>query len=81
MSETTIAVIQKNTRDYLRLGLSTYKGHKLFFLRVWVLRRDGEWSPTQKGVTCGVAHLPAVIEALQAVYSEAKKVGMVPYDV
>ena len=79
MSETVIRAIPKNTREHIRVGLGEFKGHKLFSARVWVTKEDGTALPTQKGITCAVALLPAVIEGLQAPLDEARRTGVLPH--
>ena len=80
MSETIIATIPKNSREHIRIGLGDFKGHNLFSVRVWVNNANsGESLPTQKGLTAGVALLPAVIEALQATLKRAYDSGVLPH--
>ena len=78
MSEHIIATIPKNAREHLRVGLGTFKGYELFSVRVWVDKDDGTAIPTAKGVTCAVALLPAVIEALQSTLDHARRSGVLP---
>jgi membrane carboxypeptidase/penicillin-binding protein PbpC len=78
MIEQVIATIPKNSRECLRVGLGSFKGHELFSVRVWITTDDGKALPTQKGITCAVALLPPVIEALQATLNHARKTGVLP---
>jgi membrane carboxypeptidase/penicillin-binding protein PbpC len=78
MSETVVREIPKNSREHIRVGLGTFKGHELFSIRVWIAKDDGTALPTQKGITCAVALLPAVIDALQATLEHARKTGVLP---
>jgi len=45
---------------------------------VWADKGDGSSVPTPKGITCAVALLPAIIEALQASLDHARKSGVLP---
>jgi hypothetical protein len=76
--ESIIATIPKNTRENIRIGLGSFKGYELFSLRVWIDKDEGEPIPTSKGITCAVALLPAVIEALQTTLDHARKTGVLP---
>jgi len=78
MTETIVATIPKNSREYVRVGLGSFKGYELFSIRVWIQKDDGTHIPTQKGITCSVALLPPVIEALQSTLEEARKTGALP---
>jgi len=78
MSEHVIATIPKNVREHLRVGIGEFKGHQLFSVRVWADKGDGTSVPTPKGITCAVTLLPAVIEALEATLSHARKTGVLP---
>jgi hypothetical protein len=79
MSEQIIATIPKNARENIRVGLGTFKGYDLFSVRVWIAKDDGTALPTAKGLTAGVALLPAIIEALQATLDHARKSGVLPH--
>jgi hypothetical protein len=78
MSENIIATIPKNSREHIRVGLGSFKGHELFSVRVWIEKEDGTALPTQKGLTAGVVLLPSIIEALQATLAHARKIGVLP---
>lgn len=78
MTEHVVATIPKNSREHVRVGLGEFKGHQLFSVRVWVDKGDGAALPTQKGLTCAVALLPALIEAMQATLDHARKAGVLP---
>ncbi len=78
--ETIIANIPKNSREHIRIGLNEFNGHNLFSVRVWVNKAGGaDPLPTQKGLTAGVALLPAIIEALQATLKQAYDSGVLPH--
>jgi hypothetical protein len=80
MSETVIREIRKNAREHIRVGLGSFKGHELFSVRVWADKGDGTNVPTPKGITCAVALLPAIIEALQKTRAHARKVGVLAHE-
>ena len=46
MSEHIISTIPKNSRENVRVGLGSFKGHELFSVRVWITTDDGKTLPT-----------------------------------
>lgn len=77
-TDVPIAVIAKNSKEELRVGLSHWKGYDLVHLRVFADASNGgpERIPTKSGFGIQVAKLPALIEALQAALAEARSRGM-----
>ncbi len=49
-----------------RSSRSTFRGHRLADIRVWVERADGEFIPTRKGISLGVDLLPELADAVRA---------------
>jgi hypothetical protein len=43
--------IEKGRGEIIRIELSEYKGNTYLNLRVWYTDKDGEYKPTQKGVS------------------------------
>ena len=65
----------KNRDSEVRATLSIFKGHRYADLRVWTLDADDVDRPTKKGISVGVADLPklrAAVEALEAAAKEAR---------
>jgi hypothetical protein len=58
-----IAVIHKSEKHEIRVSLSKYRGRTFGDFRLWVLK-DGDWIPTRKGWTIGVAQLQELEEAI-----------------
>ena len=76
--EQTIATIEKNRMEEIRVGLSEYQGHDLVNLRIYANydAEDSERKPTKKGVTLRVEKLPELIAALQETQREAEAAGL-----
>ena len=76
--EKTIATIEKNQIEQIRIDLSEYCGHDLINLRTWANYDSptAEKRPTKKGFALRVALLPELIEALQAAEREARAAGL-----
>ena len=76
--EQTVAVIEKNRVEEIRIGLSQYQGHNLVSVRVWADPYAGEERiPTKKGITLAVTRLPELIAGLQAAEAAAREAGLI----
>uniref|UniRef100_A0A7C5EN60 Transcriptional regulator n=1 Tax=Desulfobacca acetoxidans TaxID=60893 RepID=A0A7C5EN60_9BACT len=65
MSE-VISKLSKNARETIFLSISEFKGRKLIDIRVHVPGdQEGDWVPTRKGLSLGIALYPAFRKALQ----------------
>lgn len=75
-----VSVIRKNASEEIRIGLSEFNGYDLINIRVWADPRsgDGERLPTKAGISCRVALLPELIEALLRAADEARSSGLLP---
>ena len=75
-----IADIGKNSREIIRIEVSEFKGRELINLRIWYQHFDGEYKPTQKGITLDIAHYNELKDAITKVgqYLNDKKKGLVP---
>ena len=78
MEDQTIAVIEKNAVEEVRVALSEFCGHELVNVRIWANydSADSEKRPTKKGVALRIEKLPELIAALneaQAARKEEKK--------
>lgn len=61
----------KNAREEVRATLSTYRGHRLADIRVYVADADDVDHPTKKGIAVKVADLPRLREAVEALIEAA----------
>jgi hypothetical protein len=75
MNDLVLATVEKNSREIIRVERSNFKGHDLISIRVWAERRDGSVVPTRKGISCNVALLPKIIDALQRALEPAQQTG------
>lgn len=72
-------LIKKNGRDYIRIALESYQGHRLTTLRVWFPPPDGgPLRPGRDGFGLNILVLPELIAGLQRLASEAQAVGWLP---
>lgn len=55
---------QKGNNEIIRATISNFKGGKRADLRVYFLNKNGEWTPTKKGVS---VHLDLLKELKKAV--------------
>jgi hypothetical protein len=68
VGDITVAEIDKNTREKLRVSVGSYRGHQLVHVRVWCPNKSGtELIPTKSGISIRQAILPELITALQKV--------------
>ena len=74
----TVAVIQKNAREELRVSVETFKGVPLVNLRVWFRNEEGEWRPGKQGVALRLELLPELAQALEQAGEEAERQGLMP---
>ena len=68
-----IYVSNKNSAETVRCGLSTFRGHRLADIRVWVEREHGQFVPTRKGIALSVDLLPDLAEAIQLLQEAVKE--------
>jgi hypothetical protein len=74
----TIATIEKNAIEEIRVALSEYQGHDLIGVRIWANydSADAEKRPTKKGVNLRVDKLPELIAALREAEQVALEAGL-----
>ena len=77
MPDTTIATIEKNKTEEIRISLSDFNGYDLANLRVWFRADDGQMRPGKSGLAFRLDKLPAVIEALGQLEAEARRRGLI----
>jgi hypothetical protein len=63
---TVVATLPKNSREEVRVSLTSYRGHQLVDVRVYAGDADAERVPTPKGLALRPSFLPPLIEALRA---------------
>lgn len=75
-----IADIEKNSREIIRVEVSEFKGRELINLRLWYQHFDGEYKPTQKGVTIDVSHYKELKNAVDKIgdFLADKNRGTIP---
>jgi hypothetical protein len=72
----TIGVIEKNSREQVRIALQAFKGHNLVDMRVLTVS-GAVPMVTAKGITVNVAKLPELILLLQTAQAEARAQGLI----
>jgi len=67
VTDQTIATIEKNAREVIRVSRGQFNGHDLVSVRIWVPGggKDGADIPTKSGLAFRVALLDDLIAALQ----------------
>jgi hypothetical protein len=75
-----IADIEKNNKEIIRVEVSEFKGRELINLRIWFYSFDGEYRPTQKGVTIDVSKFEELKKAIHKIdeYLKDKDANAVP---
>ena len=77
MSNKSIAVIRKNAREEIHIGLSEYAGHRLANLRVWYNDpKTDELRPGKHGLAVRLELLDSLINALVKTQAEARALGL-----
>jgi hypothetical protein len=63
-----VYTFRKNSREELRATLGEFGGFAVASLRVWIVPADGRTTPTPtpKGLTVRVEHLPELRRAVEA---------------
>ncbi|VWM20566.1 transcriptional coactivator p15/PC4 family protein [Burkholderia lata] len=54
----------RSTSERLRVQLRQYRGREYLDVRCWYLDKDGEYRPSQKGVTLNPLQLAELVQAL-----------------
>jgi hypothetical protein len=70
-AQTTVAILDKNSQEQVRMLVGTFKGRRLCHVRTFLKRFDGVDQdpplPTKKGVTVAADKVPELIKALRQV--------------
>lgn len=84
MSADPVAVVEKNTREEVRVSLDEFQGVQVVDVRIFADFNSGPAgavrSPTKKGVTLKVEKLSALIQALLTAQAEAVRRGLLVGD-
>ena len=72
----TLAILQKNAREELRIGLREFESHNLFEMRVYIDSETGEMILTKKDFSVKVKMRPELVQVLQMALAEAEKEGL-----
>lgn len=70
-----VAVIQKNSREEIRINLAVFNNHRVVGTRVWVRKDDGGEIPTKDGITVRAEKLDDLIAGLKAARAAAVAEG------
>jgi hypothetical protein len=70
------ALIEKNTREMLRLSIDEYRGKMLLSARIWFEPREGGLRPGRDGFAISLDKLPQIIGELQLLEAEARAAGL-----
>jgi hypothetical protein len=78
--EKLITTIPKNSIEEVRVGLSEYNKHDLFYARIYFKSDEGAWLPSKKGLALKVEYLPKILKALGEAEREARTAGILTDD-
>lgn len=74
----TVATIEKNQREEVRIVLDTFKGAQLVDLRVFsAFTASNIMMPTKEGLSLRVETLPDLIKALSQARDQAEAMGWI----
>jgi hypothetical protein len=74
-NDTTVAEIQKNSREVIRITLGTFNNRQIAGARVWFKAADGSWRPGRGGIAFKVELLPAMADAFAEAVAAARASG------
>lgn len=77
MTDLPIATIRKNSREEIRVVLSTFNGHRLFNARVWFDAEDGTMRPGKAGIAFKLDKLDEFAAAVTTGLMQAKAQGWI----
>ena len=72
----TVATVAKNSREELRIALTTWKGINLVSFRIWYDAGNGEHRPSKSGFAMRIATLPAIATAINQALEIARREGL-----
>lgn len=76
-----IAIVEKNSREDVRIAIDEFRGTQLVDIRVFADFNSNEAdtrTPTKKGVSLKIERLPDLIRALEKAKEEAARRGLLP---
>ena len=59
-------VVKKNNRESIVISQTEFKGNDLVDIRIFFTNKDGELSPTKKGITVRLENLDELVTTLSA---------------
>ena len=59
-------VVKKNSRESIVISQTEFKGNDLVDIRIFFTNKDGELSPTKKGITVRLENLDELVTTLSA---------------
>ena len=59
-------IIERNAACQVRVEFSEYRANHLLDVREYYLRNDGDWAPTQRGISLPADRARDLLAALQA---------------
>ncbi|MFN3604789.1 MAG: transcriptional coactivator p15/PC4 family protein [Leptonema sp. (in: bacteria)] len=59
--------IEKNKSEIIRVSIDEYKGEKLVNIRIFYKDKEGNWSPTKKGIAIRLDTFPKLKEVLDEI--------------
>lgn len=72
----TVATIQKNAREELRVSVEEFRGVPLVNMRVFYKHPLGDMRPGKQGVALRLELLPELRHALEEAEAEARRQGL-----
>lgn len=76
-NDITVAEFQKNSREKVRVGLSTFKNYRLLQIRSWATKDGADPIPTKSGIALQLQLIPELRKALDAAEEEARRLGWI----
>jgi len=70
-----VAQIPKGKRAEVRVGLQEFRGTPMIYVRTFTCDKEGEWRPTQKGVSVKVELLSELVDTTTELEAAAKDRG------
>lgn len=67
----------KNAREEVRVSLGEFNGTPTIDLRTWYQSGDGDFRPSNKGLTLAVRHLPQLAEGLTKALAKAREAQLI----
>ena len=63
MEDKVIGIVEKNTREQIRVTRTNYRGYEFIDVRVyWKDETTQEWKPSSKGISLSPKTIPQIVE-------------------